>query len=110
MGQLLIAGAVTAAVSMSWMTLVSLVPAHDRPYVDGTRDNSIFSQVFDYNGIARLEHTTALGEAGRPEAFLAQLGRTGAGLNSPTHRVAPSWHRLLGGPLDGTSAGWCPPR
>ncbi|HEX5852176.1 MAG TPA: glycosyltransferase family 39 protein, partial [Solirubrobacteraceae bacterium] len=47
------AGLVTVAVSLSWMTVVSLVPSGDRPYVDGTRNNSVFSQVFDYNGIAR---------------------------------------------------------
>jgi 4-amino-4-deoxy-L-arabinose transferase-like glycosyltransferase len=106
--QLLIAGAVTVALSMSWMTVVSLVPTHDRPYVDGTRDNSVFSQVFDYNGIARLEHATALGEAGRPAAFLEQLGHTGSVLNNPAHRVAPSWHRLLGGPF-GRDIGWLVP-
>src|ERR1700735_2332454 len=49
-----LAGLVTAVVSLSWMTAVSLVPAHDRPYVDGSRDDSVYSQVFYYNGAARL--------------------------------------------------------
>ena len=41
-------------VSLSWMCVVSLVPAHDRPYVDGSCNNSVFSQVFLYNGADRL--------------------------------------------------------
>ena len=32
-----LAGLVTAVVSLSWMTAVSLVPSQDRPYVDGSR-------------------------------------------------------------------------
>ncbi len=46
-----LAGLVTAVVSLSWMTAVSLVPAQDRPYVDGSSDNSLYTQVFDYNGL-----------------------------------------------------------
>jgi 4-amino-4-deoxy-L-arabinose transferase-like glycosyltransferase len=42
------------AVSLSWMCVVSLIPAHDRPYADGSCDNSVFSQVFLYNGADRL--------------------------------------------------------
>ena len=42
------------AVSLSYVCLVSLVPAHDRPYVDGSCNNSIVSQVFQYNGADRL--------------------------------------------------------
>jgi 4-amino-4-deoxy-L-arabinose transferase-like glycosyltransferase len=42
-GQLAIAGVVAAVVSLSWMTAVTLVPAADRPYVDGSTDNSVFS-------------------------------------------------------------------
>ena len=49
------AAAVTAAVSLSWMVLVSLWPASHRPYVDGSTGNSIFSQVFVYNGFGRLD-------------------------------------------------------
>ncbi len=45
---------VAVVVSLSWMCVVTLVPAHDRPYVDGSCDNSVFSQVFLYNGADRL--------------------------------------------------------
>src|ERR1700749_702608 len=36
------------------MTAVSLVPAADRPYVDGSHDDSTFVQVFSYNGFLRF--------------------------------------------------------
>ena len=57
-GQLAAAGVVVALVSVSWMTAVSLVPAADRPYVDGSHDNSVFTQVFAYNGFGRFGDQT----------------------------------------------------
>ena len=42
------------------MTAVSLVPAADRPYVDGSHDNSVFEQVFAYNGFGRFGDQTPL--------------------------------------------------
>ena len=59
-GQLAVAGVVVALVSVSWMTAVSLVPAADRPYVDGSHDNSVFAQVFAYNGLGRFGDQTPL--------------------------------------------------
>src|ERR1700722_15326070 len=59
-GHLAVAGVVVALVSVSWMTAVSLVPAADRPYVDGSHDNSAFAQVFDYNGFGRFGDQTPL--------------------------------------------------
>jgi 4-amino-4-deoxy-L-arabinose transferase-like glycosyltransferase len=49
-----LSGVVVLIVSLSWMTAVSVVPSHDRPYVDGSCNNSIYSQVFLYNGTDRL--------------------------------------------------------
>ena len=46
-----LAGLVTAVVSLSWMTAVSLVGSQSRPYVDGSPDDSVYTQVFDYNGL-----------------------------------------------------------
>ena len=59
-GQLVIAGAVAGLVSVAWMTAVSLVPAADRPYVDGSHDDSVFEQVFSYNGFGRFGDQTPL--------------------------------------------------
>ena len=48
------------------MVAVSLVPATSRPYVDGSSDNSLFEQVFVYNGLGR-------GRCGEPVASLDQV-------------------------------------
>jgi 4-amino-4-deoxy-L-arabinose transferase-like glycosyltransferase len=51
---LLIAGAATLAVSVSWIALYTLVPASARPYIDGSTNNSAISMVFGYNGLERF--------------------------------------------------------
>ncbi len=57
-GHAALAAMVTLVVSLSWMLVVTAVPAHDRPYVDGSCDNSVFSQVFLYNGTDRVTGDT----------------------------------------------------
>jgi 4-amino-4-deoxy-L-arabinose transferase-like glycosyltransferase len=52
--QLGVFAAVTAAVSLSWVLLYALTPAGDRPYVDGSTNNSAFAMVFGYNGLERF--------------------------------------------------------
>ncbi|MEW2305238.1 glycosyltransferase family 39 protein [Streptomyces sp. NPDC006655] len=49
-----VAAVVMTAVSASWMLAVSLTPAKDRPYVDGTTNNSAFSMVVGYNFLNRF--------------------------------------------------------
>jgi len=49
-----IAGAACVAVSLSWIALYTLTPAHDRPYIDGSTNNSAISMVFGYNGLERF--------------------------------------------------------
>ncbi len=44
----------TAVISLSWMVTVSLVPEATRPYVDGSTHDSIFQQVFVYDGFGRV--------------------------------------------------------
>jgi 4-amino-4-deoxy-L-arabinose transferase-like glycosyltransferase len=74
--QLAVAGTLTALVSVSWMIAVSLVPAADRPYVDGSHDDSIFEQVFVYNGFGRFGDQN-------PQQLLAALARSGARAPAP---------------------------
>jgi 4-amino-4-deoxy-L-arabinose transferase-like glycosyltransferase len=106
LGHVALAGAMTVVVSLSWMTVVSLVPAHERPYVDGTQNDSVFSQTFDYNGIARLRRgSDVFAGAGHPAAFLVRLSQASTG---PIHSIQPSWHRLLSGPF-GRDDGWLLP-
>jgi 4-amino-4-deoxy-L-arabinose transferase-like glycosyltransferase len=62
--QLLAGGAAMAVVGLAWPLLVTLTPASDRPWISGTNDNSIWSLIFGYNGLGRLD-----GQAGGPQAF-----------------------------------------
>ncbi|MEO6703244.1 MAG: glycosyltransferase family 39 protein, partial [Jatrophihabitantaceae bacterium] len=50
----LLTGLVALGLSLSWMTAIQLVPAADRPYIDGSTNNNIYSMVFGFNGINRL--------------------------------------------------------
>ena len=85
---------VGVVVSLSWMTVVTLVPAHNRPYVDGSTHNSLFQQVFDYNGIGRVgqpspnqQLATTLG--------LPVLDITGPGAG-PTRLLTDTYGRDIG--------------
>ena len=88
----------TAAVSFSWMLFVTLTPAPQRPYVDGSQHNSVFAQVFDYNGFGRVGQPSPNVEMGRTLdiSFLAQP------------EPGPRWNRLLTGSY-GRDAGWLLP-
>ena len=100
------AAAVTGVVSLSWMSVVTLVPRHDRPFVDGSNSDSLFAQVFRYNGVIRFEHSG--NNIGPPAPFLTVLSRQNDVLAGVTSRVPPGWHRLLTGGL-GRDAGWLLP-
>jgi 4-amino-4-deoxy-L-arabinose transferase-like glycosyltransferase len=89
------AGAVVAAVSVSWMLLVTAWPASHRPYVDGSSTNSIFGQVFVYNGFGRLDQAS-------PNQLLTKS--IGLALGS----APASWHRLLSG-SNGRDTAWLIP-
>lgn len=102
-----LAGLVTVVVSLAWMTAVSLVPARDRPYVDGSPDNSVYTQVFDYNGIGRLAGTVAT-LAGPVSPLVIHARESGDLLNAATINIKPTWHRLLAGPF-GAGSGWLLP-
>jgi 4-amino-4-deoxy-L-arabinose transferase-like glycosyltransferase len=88
--QLAVAGAVLLAVALAWPVLVWLTPAASRPWISGTNDNSIWSLIWEYNGLGRLE-----GQTGGP-------GNLGAGgtFGGPTGPF-----RLLNEALGG-QAGW----
>jgi 4-amino-4-deoxy-L-arabinose transferase-like glycosyltransferase len=59
--QLLAGGAAMVVVGGAWPALVALTPAADRPWISGTSDNSVFSLIFGYNGLGRVD-----GQAGGP--------------------------------------------
>jgi 4-amino-4-deoxy-L-arabinose transferase-like glycosyltransferase len=111
-GHLLAAGGVLVAVSLSWITFVALTPAGERPYVDGTTDDSPLSQVFDYNGFGRLgagQDVYGLPRVVPPSpeslSYAQDLHRFAADTVAGT---SPSWHRLLTGYI-GYDIGWLLP-
>jgi 4-amino-4-deoxy-L-arabinose transferase-like glycosyltransferase len=53
-GQLL-AGLVSLVIAAGWwVAIVALTPVADRPFIDGSPDNSIWNSIFVYNGFGRL--------------------------------------------------------
>jgi len=91
-----VGGLVAGVVSLSWMTIVTLTPAADRPYVDGSQHNSAWEQVFVYNGFGRT---------GQQSAFEQFAGLLGSDIiNGPP----PAWNRLVRGDL-GRDTGWLLP-
>ncbi len=88
--QLAYAGGALLAVALAWPVLVSLTPSSSRPWISGTSDNSIWSLIWEYNGLGRLE-----GQTGGPR----NLGAGGT-FGGPT-----GVFRLLNEALGG-QAGW----
>jgi 4-amino-4-deoxy-L-arabinose transferase-like glycosyltransferase len=88
--QLAVAGGALLAVALAWPVLVWLTPAASRPWISGTSDNSIWSLIWEYNGLGRLE-----GQTGGPSS----LGTSG------TFGGATGPFRLLNEALGG-QAGW----
>ena len=87
---------VALGVSLSWMSVVTLTPGGSRPYVDGSSTNSVFAQVFVYNGFGRVD-----------QAAPNQLLRSTIGLDLPA--PPPSGpDRLLTGSV-GRDDGWLLP-
>lgn len=88
--QLVVAGIAAGIVSLAWMTAVSLVPASHRPYADGSSNDSVYAQVFVYNGFGRFGDQTPVqllesqltpnltlpvGPPGADRLFTGNLGR-----------------------------------
>ena len=88
--QLLAGGAAMLVVGLAWPVLVWLTPAAGRPYVSGTADNSIWSLIFGYNGLGRIN-----GQAGGP----------GGGAAGGVFAGGDGVFRLLGSALGGQD-GW----
>ncbi|MCL2585966.1 MAG: glycosyltransferase family 39 protein [Streptosporangiales bacterium] len=103
-GRLALAAPVLAVVSLAWMVFVALTPATSRPYADGSTHNSVFEQVFVYNGLIRFGSGAAqlfgLHYLAKPSAAsLAYLRRSQVAFTSPVSQSHPSWDRLLTAPV-----------
>jgi len=119
-----VAGVVTLAVSLSWILLFTVTPASDRPYVDGSTNNSAVAMVFGYNGLGRFgitlpgavptKDTAQPGlPAGGPRPTMATPGGSGAPAAGQPGRVRPAgagskWTKLLS-PQYAPEIGWLLP-
>ncbi len=86
-------------VSLSYMTFVALTPASQRPYADGSSTNSIYHQVFVYNGFSRVGQSSSSNEL---------LGDTLGTALFAQASPPPAWNRLLTGSY-GRNTGWLLP-
>ena len=64
------AGALFVAVGLSWMVIVSLTPAHDRPYAIGSTNGSVWNSVFVFDGWDRIFKPVAPRSFSTPSASL----------------------------------------
>lgn len=90
--QILVAGLVIVVVSLAWMTVVTAIPHSSRPYVDGSQHDSLFEQVFVYNGFGRFGNDT-------PVQLLFGQSFGGSSLSKLVTGPPPNWNRLLTGDL-----------
>ncbi|MEU8970518.1 glycosyltransferase family 39 protein [Streptomyces monashensis] len=105
-----ISAVVMTAVSASWMLAVTLTPAKDRPYVDGTTNNSAFSMVVGYNFLTRF---SSLGISASSTGSISSTqgggggghARTGQGLGQATGRGTGSGAGPATGAGTGTGTG-----
>src|SRR6266480_1064443 len=98
--QLGVAGLVMLAVSLSWIALYTFTPAADRPYVDGSTNNSAVAMVFGYNGVERFG-----------VSFPGSVASFGGGGGGPVERVAEApdggtGQQYNAGGFLGRSGGW----
>ncbi|MFG2794220.1 ArnT family glycosyltransferase [Streptomyces sp. NPDC048419] len=75
--RVLLAGAVSLAVSCSWALIAWVTPAGSRPYLDGTSNNDPFTLVFGYNGLSRFSSDTTAFGAVAGTAASRTTGNTG---------------------------------
>jgi 4-amino-4-deoxy-L-arabinose transferase-like glycosyltransferase len=73
LGRLCAAGGVLAVISLSWMTIVDLIPKTSRPYVGSSANDTVWNLAVGYNGFGRIT-----GGGGFPGAGVVP-GRTGSG-------------------------------
>ena len=99
--EVVVAGLVAGVVSILWMSVISLVPDASRPYVDGSQNDSVFAQVFTYNGLGRFDQETPL------QALTSEVA-AGNGKAPLIVTAAPGPDRLLTGAL-GRDSGWLLP-
>ena len=77
-GRLSIAGGVLAVITLSWMTIVDLIPKTSRPYVGSSSNNTVWNLAVGYNGFGRITGNERGGFG------VARTGATGTGTGTGT--------------------------
>lgn len=98
--RLALLAAVTFAVSLSWMLIVDVWPAGDRPYIGGSTDNTVSNLALDYNGLGRVDGTT-----GQPAGRGGTPPRAAAPAPNRSTRGGPTGPGALGPAANGRGAG-----
>jgi 4-amino-4-deoxy-L-arabinose transferase-like glycosyltransferase len=99
-----LAGAVALAVSVSWIVVATAVPAQNRPYIDGTTDNSAYSMVVGYNFLTRF-HAVGVDAAGTSSVATGQTVGHATGMGA---QIGNSVFKMFG-PGIATQTGWLYP-
>jgi 4-amino-4-deoxy-L-arabinose transferase-like glycosyltransferase len=86
---------VLGIVSLSWAVAVDMTPANQRPYIDNSGDNSVFSLILNYNGIHRLESDGSMPGGGPGQGMVP-----GAMAGNSTLQNMPDRASFSGGPPD----------
>ncbi len=124
LGHVALAGLVAVAVSASWVVVMTLIPAGDRPYVDGTTNNSAYSMVVGYNFLNRFSSvglsaertgSVTVGRGGMPQGGWAHTAKEGPGATGtatagppPGLRDDGGWTKMLGSRF-ASQTGWLYP-
>jgi 4-amino-4-deoxy-L-arabinose transferase-like glycosyltransferase len=107
LAHLAVAGAVCLAVSASWVLMVTATPAKDRPFVDGTTDNSAISQVVGYNFLNRF---ASLGISAKQTGSVDSSAMAGTPPSPNEHKSQSpkEWAKMFGKSL-ASQTGWLYP-
>ncbi len=94
-----------AVFSFPWILIVDAIPAASRPYVGGSRNNTVMDLVVGYNGLGRVEGN-GVGGGG----FGGRAGGGPGGITGPGGVMggSPGRYRLLS-PAIGGQMGWLIP-
>ncbi|MDI9898110.1 glycosyltransferase family 39 protein [Rhodococcus sp. IEGM 1381] len=97
--QLLAAGAGVLVSAGWWVAIVQLVPAADRPWVGGSKTDSILDLTFGYNGLGRLTGNEHAGTVGSSAGDAAQAGGFGPGGHGPQTGITRMFAAAQGGQI-----------
>ena len=102
LGRLLAAGGVLAVITLSWMTIVDLIPKSSRPYVGSSANDTVWNLAVGYNGFGRITGNER-GGFGVARTGAAGTGTgTGTGIGTGTGTGTGTGGHGAGGAFGGT--------